>query len=282
MQFVDDNLAGTETTGSENSAPAGFIDIHCHCLPGVDDGPGTITEALELCTALVDDGMSVVIATPHQLGRFGKFNKAPHIRQAVFELNEELKNSSIQLTVVPGADIRVDERICQLLKTDEILTLADGGKYVLLELPSEVFIDIEPMLIELAGMGIVAVISHPERHFVLAKHPNVLLKWRRHSAHLQLTAGSLLGEFGMLAQAAAWRFLNLGLASLIATDAHNQNIRRPRMKAAFERIACKLGKDIARLVCIENPRNILEGRDLRNVSHYTGQEPSYVELPNRL
>jgi len=252
-----------------------FVDIHCHCLPAVDDGPSTISESLDLCRAMADDGITRVIATPHQLGRFNGFNEAVHIRQAVCQLNKELEIADIALTVIGGADVRVDERIPQLLKSGHILTLADGGKYILLELPHQVFIDIEPLLDELLSMGIQSVISHPERHVVLANQHEVLLKWLEYSAYLQITAASLLGEFGLMAQKAAWHLLSSGYVSLVATDAHHANERGPRMSAAFERIRVKLGRDVARLVCIENPQKVLNGEDLETVLPRKSREMKY-------
>ena len=266
IRLVNGNLTETEKSGPERFSRHWYVDIHCHCLPAIDDGPATRPEALALCQALVDDGITTAIATPHQLGRFNGCNEAAQIREKVSALNEELKSNDIALTVVPGADVRMDERICQLLEADKILTLADGGRYILLEFPSCVFIDIEPLLVELSALGVQAVISHPERHPILAKQPEVLLKWLKQPAHLQVTAGSLLGEFGLAAQRAAWHFLSSGLALLVATDCHNLNGRRPRMSAAFERINIKLGETIARLVCIENPLRILRGQDIATAS----------------
>ena len=239
-----------------------YVDIHCHCLPGLDDGPATMSESLALCRALVDEGTTTVIATPHQLGRFSECNEAAQIKEAVLSLNEELKSNAIALRVVPGADVRVDERICRLLEEDKVLTLADGGKYILLELPHEVFIDIEPLLADLASMGVEAIISHPERHSGLAKEPDILLKWVECPAHLQVTAGSLLGDFGHAIQRFAWQLLSLGWVSLVATDCHDLNARRPCIKAAFERICEELGETTARLVCIENPLRVLKGQDM--------------------
>ncbi len=265
MDSFNENLVEIKRTLPERYGRQRYVDIHCHCLACVDDGPSTTGEALALCRALVDDGMAYVIATPHQLGRFSDCNEAAQIREAVSNLNEELRNNNIALTIMPGGEVRVDERICQLLENDKILTLADGGKYILLELPHQIFIDIEPLLIELDYLGVQAVISHPERHPVLAKQPKILLKWLTHSAHLQLTAASLLGEYGLVARDAAWRFLSSGLASLVATDSHNLDSRRPRMKDAFEHISVKLGEATARLVCIENPIRVLEGKDIKSV-----------------
>jgi protein-tyrosine phosphatase len=239
-----------------------FVDIHCHCLPGVDDGPATKAEALALCRALFDDCITTVIATPHQLGRYSGYNEAAQIREEVSILNEALKSNGIGLTVVPGADVRVDERIAELLHADKVLTLADEGKYILLELPHEIFIDVTPLLSELTCLGIHAIISHPERHSVLMQRPEILKKWLEQSAHLQVTSGSLLGGFGPEAQRAAWNFLTSGWASLVATDSHNTNQRKPCMKAAFERISVELGEDTARLVCIENPLRVIRSQDI--------------------
>jgi len=258
----NDSSMDIESIKSEQHQQDRYVDMHCHCLAAVDDGPATKAEALTLCRALVDDSIATVIATPHQLGRFSGCNEAAKIREDVSALNNELKNNDIPLMVVPGADVRVDERICELLKADKILTLADGGKYLLIELPHEVFIDITPLLIELASMGIQVIMSHPERHSVLVQRPEILAKWLEQSAHLQVTSGSLLGQFGSTAQKAGWNFLTWGWASLVATDSHDTDRRKPCMKAAFERISIELGEDTACLVCIENPLRVIKGQDI--------------------
>ena len=86
------------------------VDIHCHCLPNLDDGPATMLESLGLCRALVDEGITTVIATPHQLGRFSECNEAAQVREAVSILNSELNRNNIDLDVKAGADVRVDDR----------------------------------------------------------------------------------------------------------------------------------------------------------------------------
>lgn len=240
----------------------GYVDIHCHCLPGLDDGPKYLHESLALCQGLVDDGVSVAVATPHQLGQFDGCNEPEKVRQEVTRLNKELENKNIPLTIMPGGDVRIDERITSLIETDKVQTLADGGKYILLELPSRIFIDIEPLLIELAGRRVQAIVSHPERHFVLCKQYGIIPKWLSRSAHLQITAGSLIGDFGKNAQKAAWKFLSMGWVSFVATDAHNMTGRKPRMEMAYKEICMKLSPEIARMVCIENPIRLIEGREI--------------------
>jgi protein-tyrosine phosphatase len=249
-----------------------FIDIHCHCLPGLDDGPATMAEAIALCRCLADEGISTVAATPHQLGRFDGRNNAAHVRQTVRNLNEKLNINNIPVHIVPGAEVRVDERICQLLESDLILTLADGGRYILLELPNEIFIDIEPLLEELAYMGIQSIISHAERIAAQEAQAEILQSWLEYSAHFQITASSLIGDFGPELEKAAWGFLTSGQVTLVATDSHDTYSRKPKMKAAFKRISTVLGRDIAHLVCIENPSRILSSRDILPVWQCNSKE----------
>ena len=239
-----------------------FVDIHCHCLPNLDDGPQTIAESLSLCRSLVADSVTTVVATPHQLGCFEGRNEADAVRQAVAILNGELQKKSLPLQVWPGADVRVDERIPALLQADRVLTLADGGRYILLELPGDTIVDLRPLLEQLASMSVTAIITHPERNEYLIRHPQAVDSWLDLNAHLQITAGSLLGVFGSAAEQTAWYFLTLGMASLIATDAHDRGPRRPQMRQAYYAISQRLGEKTAQKLCLENPRGILTGGEI--------------------
>lgn len=257
------SLFANNCVGDNKLIGGGYVDIHCHCLPGIDDGPDTVSESLALCRALVDEGITTVIATPHQLGRYSGCNGAASVREAVSVLNDQLQRNDIALSVMPGADVRVDERICQLLQADKILTLADGGKYILLELPHEILIDIEPLIIDLASMGIKSIISHPERHPGLVKKPEMLFKWLRSSlAYSQITAGSLLGDFGSSAEKFAWQLLSSGLVWLVAGDCHDLEGRKPCISAAFGRISDRFGEAVAKLVCGDNPLRVLNGQEM--------------------
>src|SRR5215831_6565428 len=114
------------------------VDIHCHVLPGIDDGPRSLDESLTLCRSLMRDGITTVIATPHQLGRYDGHNCAKEVRRRVAELQTILDQKKIPLKILSGGEVRIDERITKLLHDDHILTLADGKRYLLLELPSSV------------------------------------------------------------------------------------------------------------------------------------------------
>ena len=236
------------------------MDIHCHCLPGLDDGPQTLTDALELCRALVNDGISTVIACPHQLGRCDGRNSPAIVREAVTDLNNALATENIPLAVLPGGDVRLDERIASLCDTDGILTVADSRQYLMLEFPDGVFMDITRLVNDLRSRGLQIIISHPERNGALIRQPHAVARLIDSGALLQLTAASITGDFGPVAERAAWHWLMFGSAVLVATDAHDTNGRRPRMSDAMTLIAAKLGHDAARRVCIDNPRRVLTGR----------------------
>lgn len=252
----------TPRAESEGVSPELFVDVHCHCLPGLDDGPEDQTGALGLCEALAADHIATVVATPHQLGRYDGRYRAPEVRQAVARLNCQLQETDVPLTVVPGADVRIDERIADLLQSDEILTAGDNGRYLLLELPHEVFVDPGMLMATLVERGVGVVVTHPERHSFLAQNPPYVRRWDSYGVALQITAASFLGEFGRRSEQAAWDFLYEPLPLLVATDAHDTVHRPPRMTQAYRLLAYELGRRVADVLCVENPRRLLAGQDL--------------------
>ena len=239
-----------------------FTDVHCHCLPGLDDGPADTREALSLCRALVADGVRTVVATPHQLGRYEGRNGGGQVRKAVEQLKKALAETQTPLTVFAGADVRIDERIPELLESNEVLAVGDVGRYLLLELPHEVFVDPRALLAQLAERQVTAVITHPERHGFLARNPDTVQRWAEYRPCLQITAASFGGGFGRPSQEAAWAFLCQPLPVLVATDAHDTTARPPRMTQAYTLLTERLGRSAARMICVENPQRVVSGQDV--------------------
>jgi protein-tyrosine phosphatase len=240
------------------------VDIHCHCLPGLDDGPAALADSLLMCERLVADGITTVVATPHQLGGYDRQNTAAVVRAAVAELAAALAAAQIPLELAPGADVRVDERLPRLLESDQVLTVADRGRHLLLELPHEVFVDPLPSIEALAERGVQVVMTHPERHRYLAGAVDRIESWVAAGAVLQVTAGSLLGDFGMGANREGWRLVRAGLVSLVATDAHDAARRPPCMTDAIDLLTAEGGAELAGLLCLENPRRVFDGEALES------------------
>jgi protein-tyrosine phosphatase len=257
MNSVSRQLLNTrqQTRLIEFSADAS-VDIHCHCLPGLDDGPASMEQSLELCRALADDGITHVVATPHQLGSYAGANERTVVLESLEALREQLISHKIPLTVEAGADVRMDEQILELLESNQVLTLCDSHSAMLLEFPHDTLLHPVELLKMLADRGIRGIITHPERHPVIARHPQVVVSWVEAGALLQITSGSLTGDFGPDAQDTGWRLIEAGAVALIASDAHDHQNRPPRMTAAIKAISARLGHAVARRLCIENPYRI--------------------------
>ncbi len=238
------------------------VDIHCHCVPGLDDGPKSIEEAVAVCRALVADGITDAIATPHQFGPYDLRNTVARIQEAIDTTQAALEAQRIPLRLHRGADVRVDERMMALVEKGEVPGLGPTGRYLLLELPHDAFIDLRGLIRMLQRIGKVAIITHPERHPYLVRRPEAMIEWLKLGAFAQVTCASLTGGFGRAAEAAAWDWLNRGLVHLVATDAHDTQRRPPVMTQAIDLIAGRMGEDLARVVCLDNPAHVLYGRDL--------------------
>jgi protein-tyrosine phosphatase len=254
------SLGLTQQRRLEQFACARTVDVHCHILPGVDDGPRMLGDALRVAKAMVADGFTDVIATPHMLGRWDGTNEAASIRSAVQQFQAELDQACIPLSVHPGGEVRLDERIPALLGAGKILTLADRGVHLLLELPLGMQADPARLVPYLASGGMTIILAHAERCADLVADANKMLAWVRQGAAIQVNASSLLGDDP--AAAAIWKWIDRGWVNLVGTDAHSVNTRKPRMSDAVEQIIKRHGSKIAKRLCIENPSRILDGQQL--------------------
>ena len=259
MDLTLDNMLSQQRSALTHYDTSLCVDMHCHCLPGVDDGPGDWAQCKALCAALISEGFNAVVATPHQLGRFEGCIDATGIRERVEELNQWLADHQWPLKVLPGAEIRVDERVFELLEQDYLMTMADEKQAVLLELPFDTFMDISPLLERLASLNIRAIIAHPERNRELSLRPHRVMEWAQYNPVLQITASSLLGHFGSTVQNAGYAFMDLPLSAVVATDAHHAEQRGPRFCEAFDWIAGFVGHHRARQLFIDNPLDLIQG-----------------------
>ena len=236
------------------------VDVHCHVLPGLDDGPANLTESLNLCQALVEDGITDVIATPHQLGRWDGANHPLEVRDSVSDLQSRISNAKIALNVYPGAEVRLDERIPQMIGSGGVTTLADHGTYLLLELPHGFSPNPRTLVPYLTAAGTRIILAHAERSDTLVTNWRTVEAWVGQGVALQINASSLMVPDARAE--AAWSWLERGWVSLVASDAHGTGNRRPRMSEALDLIVRELGTETAQRVCIDNPARVLDGLEL--------------------
>jgi protein-tyrosine phosphatase len=233
------------------------IDLHTHIIPGLDHGPGDWDEALEMCRIAVADGISAIAATPHVSEVFP--NSAQRIEAAAAELRRRLGDAGIPLLVHVGGDYHVRPD----LSPRNVLTLGGNGRYFLLEFPYQVLPPRADVFIKtLLDRGLVPIVTHPERTASLQRDWHRLEPLVKAGALVQVTAGSLFGEFGPAATAAAERFLKRGWVHLLASDAHWVHERSPRLAEGRAAAARFVGESAAQALVDQNPQAILEGRDL--------------------
>jgi len=232
-----------------------LVDIHCHLLPGLDDGAGDWEESLAMARLAAADGVSTIVATPHQLGNYGQ-NHGEAIRARCRELQELLDRHGIELAVLPGADVRIEPELVAKIRSGEVLTLADGRRHVLLELPHELFLPVEGLLAEFQSAGLTGILSHPERNLGILQRPALVASLVDSGCLMQITAGSLLGAFGPQCKRLAETLLARGLVHFVATDAHGWQSRRPLLSRGFDRVAELAGKRAAEELCCTNPARV--------------------------
>src|SRR5262245_8105986 len=184
-----------------------MIDLHCHILPGIDDGAADLSVSLEMARTFVADGVSVVACTPHILpGLY--HNSGPQIRQAVAKLQEVLDSEGIPLRVVTGADNHIVPNFVAELRSGHLLPIGDT-RYVLVEPPHHVApLRLEDLLFDIVVAGYVPVLTHPERLTWIKSHYEAMKRLVAAGTWMQLTAGSLAGTFGRDARYWAERMLD--------------------------------------------------------------------------
>jgi protein-tyrosine phosphatase len=252
-----------------------MIDIHCHILHELDDGPETLRESMEMCKAAYQDGIRTIFATPHTLNGVYQ-NDREWIIARVKALKRTLTQASPSsispvimegpeaLKILPGADVHFSEKVLDYLDDGKALTLGDGGKYLLLEFPSQgVPYRAEVALFEMITRRIIPIITHPERNMEFIRRPQRFGAMIHNGCLGQVTAISLTGGFGEQVRLLAEKMLKARWIQFIASDAHSLQGRSPVLSEAVKRAEKIVGKEEAQKMVNEYPQAILEGRVLR-------------------
>lgn len=240
-------------------------DVHCHLLPGIDDGARGLETALEMARAAHADGITHLICTPHIYP--GLYENTPQgIEAAVAQLRPELEKADIPLELGFGADIQVVPELLEGLRLGKLPTL-NGSRYFLFEPPHHVPL---PNFLELVfqtlSAGYVPVITHPERLSWIGEHYDTFLEAARQGAWIQLTAGSLTGRFGSEPRYWSEKMLDDGIVHLLATDAHNMRNRPPFLAEGAMAAVKWVGSEEARRLIVDRPRVIWENGEPDSVT----------------
>jgi protein-tyrosine phosphatase len=236
-----------------------LIDLHCHLLPGVDDGASDLSASLAMAKSSVAQGVTVVACTPHILPGLYQ-NCGPDIRRATAALQNALIEAGIPLRVVTGADVHMAPDFIAGLRSGRLLSLADS-RYVLVEPPHHTAPpQLEEFFFNLVVAGYVPILTHPERLSWVPSRYETIKRLVLGGAWMQITSGSLAGAFGRNALYWAHRMLDEGFVHLIATDAHDVERRIPDLAAGRELAAKRVGAQEAEHLVLTRPAGILENQ----------------------
>jgi protein-tyrosine phosphatase len=220
-----------------------MLDLHCHILPGVDDGAESLDEALAMGRFCVQDGITHIVATPHchRHCRLLRGDILPHVAR----LNQALARAGVPLVVLPGSEVQVTDTAAYRRDFEAGLYchLGDGRAATLLEFnwQAELYPPDAPELIAwLRGQGLTPIVAHPERHSYFAAEPGKLQALVAAGAWLQITVDSLLGNHGPGPRAFGEELLRTYREAVLATDAHNLR-RCSGLSAGYTWVARRLG-----------------------------------------
>jgi protein-tyrosine phosphatase len=245
-----------------------MVDIHCHILPGLDDGAKDMQVSLSMAQAAIAEGVTHIVGTPHASSEYA-FNY-----ERVRLLREQLQRLvGDRLALATGCDFHINLENLEALRTDPARFCINQKNYLLVEF-SEYSIPptMNHTLHDMQLMGLRPVITHPERNAILQGQPGRLAAWVQIGCFGQVTAGSLTGGFGPKAQEDALRWIGEGLIHFVASDAHNMTWRPLTLLPAFEVVQNQFGVETARALFIDNPRAAFNGRELSYVPEIALEE----------
>jgi protein-tyrosine phosphatase len=250
-----------------------MVDIHCHILPGLDDGSDSLEISLKMAEMAIADGVTEVIATPHANGEYD-FN--PELIES--RRDEIQSHLGDRLGILTGCDFHLNFENLQMLRSDAQRFTLNRGDYLLVELANfAIPASMDRTLHELKLAGLHPIITHPERNPLLRSQWDRLWGWMNQGCYVQVTAQSITGGFGRRAQQAAELLLEANAVHFVASDAHNVTTRPLRLKPAYDQLAKREGEQRARSLFEENPRAALENRPLPYVPESSDWKKAEIE-----
>lgn len=246
----------------ESKDVPGFIDIHCHVLPMVDDGAESMEMALDMLRIAADEGIRKMILTPHQKADW-KCVTPEGIAKRTELLQKKADELKIPVKLFPGNEIFYRHGLAELLEQGKIRTLADSH-YVLIEfLPGEDYAYIRDAIGRVASFGYWPVVAHVERYVNVIRDMEKAERLKEDAGcYFQVNASSIVGDQGFAAKNVVKKLLKAGLVDFVGTDAHSDGSRAPRLRKCAGYLEKKYGETMAGKLMRENAEAILEDRVL--------------------
>ena len=232
-----------------------MIDLHCHILPGLDDGPRTWDESMEMARMAADDGVQVIVATPHVYD----VRRGPEpelIREYSTILDNRVREAGLQLRILPGAEVLVSSDILDALAEGRLVTLGDRGRHLLVELPDGIIpAYANELFFRMALGGVTPLIAHVERLSEARRNPGLISDLAARGYGIQVNAASFTRREGRHVRRLVHRLAENGDVTIIASDGHNTKNRQPLMTPAQKPLHNNPG--LFRRLTLDNPLAML-------------------------
>ena len=238
-----------------------FVDIHCHILPGVDDGSQTPEETKAMLQKAWDEGIQIMVATPHYHKQRGK-NEIDLIKKQLLLTRKLAKEVNPKMQICLGMEIYYGEDVPELLKEGSVVSIRKS-RYILVEFsPGDEFQYILNAVRKLQMSGHTVIIAHIERYNCLRKDISNVEYLREMGAYLQVNTGSITGSYGRSVKKFLREVLKAHLVQLVGTDAHGSERRTPKMQEAYKEVVKRCGEEYADQIFGQNAKKVLRNEEI--------------------
>lgn len=232
-----------------------ICDLHTHVLANVDDGAQSLGQSLEMLKNAVAGDVQTLVATPHMVG-----GEKRQIAAAFHKLKEAAAELPLQLLL--GGEVRVSPELIHNLRQNQVLTI-NGGRYLLTEFsPNTPAEDFVPALKEILACGYIPLVAHPERYNAVCRNPGMVESWLDLGCHLQLTGGSIRGDYGKMPQKTATALLRQDYVACVASDAHNTHRRSNFLMDIYDHLSVHYARGYAQCLLYTNPMAICHDENI--------------------
>lgn len=238
-----------------------LVDIHCHLLAGLDDGPRTPEDALEMCRLAYADGTRMLAAGAHQSEHWPA-NTPERIREASHQLAHSLREHQLPLTVFPCAEVMVQPDIDIAWQQKQLLSVADRGDYLLIEMPHGLFVDLRDIVARLQQAEVRPILAHPERSPELLHDEGAIEELIQAGCLVQVSAKSVTQPASHREERALKDWFKRGIVHFLGSDGHSPRRRLPKLADAYRQVVHWAGASVADRVASTNGTAACQGLPL--------------------
>ncbi|MCI9039307.1 MAG: capsular biosynthesis protein [Clostridia bacterium] len=233
-----------------------MIDVHCHILPGIDDGSRSIEESMEMIKEAYEAGFTNIISTSHYIEE--SYNVPKARRQELIDmLNSKIEQEGMKIKIYNGAEAYITPNLAELIKAEELPTM-NGTKYLLMELPMHnQILNLESIVSKVINQGITLIIAHPERYDIVQKNYKVLNELADMGVLFQANYGSCIGQYGKEAEKTLKKLLKANRISFFGTDCHRAGSVYEKMPEILKKLEKMIGKEKLEELTTINPQKLL-------------------------